>query len=636
MPSFALLWIWICAVLNCAGWGLSALHLLNARSYAVVFLLGLLLLARWRPLFFPTGWLSFGWARCRHRFRRPLPLAFLVLTSLIFLGGALYAPSNYDAMTYREPRILHWLAAGQWHWIHTIYPRVNARACGVEWVSAPLMVFTQSDRLLFLINVVSFLLMPGLVYSVFTRLGVRRKVAWYWMWIVPTGHCFVLQAGSSGNDLFGAPFVLAAIDFALRARVSGRTRDFFASILAAALMTSAKTSDLPLLLVWGVAILPSWRRLFDRPLRLALVSVIGVACSFLPTALLNQHYCADWTGWKSEGTCVKSDPPLRLASNCVLVSLQNLAPPIFPLARQWNAFATNHIPPALSVRLHQTVVEPGAAELNLPDMQIEESAGLGPGICLLVLLGLAAGVGHRGRWFAPEHWGTPLACWQSSLRWLPWVSLLALLSQSEVAPISRILAPYYALLLPALLTGPDPAWVVTRRWWSGAVLTVFVLAAGLLVVTPARPLFPAITIFDKLHARHPGTPLIARADTIYTLYRNRSTAFAPALAQLPPDLKILGLFTYDDPEASLWKPFGTRRILHVRPEDTNADLKRAGIEYLLLNTAKMPDWFHVTPAAWVGEHQATVVEKIPLTLRAAEGSVDWWLVKLPETNPELK
>ena len=57
------------------------------------------------------------------------------------------------------------------------------------------------------------------MFSVFTRLGVRRRVAWSWMWLVPTGYCFLLQAGSIGNDLFGAPFALAAVDFALRAKV---------------------------------------------------------------------------------------------------------------------------------------------------------------------------------------------------------------------------------------------------------------------------------------------------------------------------------------------------------------------------------------------------------------------------------
>ena len=154
----------------------------------------------------------------RRRFRRPFPLAFLILAALAFLGGALHPPTNYDALAYRIPRVLHWLAVGQWHWIHTIFDRLNDRSCGIEWVSAPFIALLKTDRWLFLINVVSFLLLPGLVFSVFTRLGVRRRVAWHWMWLVPTGYCLVLQAGSIGNDLFGATFALAAVDFALRAK----------------------------------------------------------------------------------------------------------------------------------------------------------------------------------------------------------------------------------------------------------------------------------------------------------------------------------------------------------------------------------------------------------------------------------
>jgi hypothetical protein len=66
-----------------------------------------------------------------------------------------------------------------------------------------------------------------------------------------------LQAGSIANDLFGAVFALAAVDYALRARMGGSRTAFFTSILAAALMTSAKTANLPLLLPWLVALLPS-------------------------------------------------------------------------------------------------------------------------------------------------------------------------------------------------------------------------------------------------------------------------------------------------------------------------------------------------------------------------------------------
>jgi len=605
------------------------MHVLNATGYGVVFLLGLLLLLAWRREVFPAGLLAIHESRLCRRWRQPLPLAFLVLTGLMILGGILHAPSNYDGMTYRIPRVLHWLAADQWHWIHTVYPRLNARACGSEWVSAPLLLFTHSDRLLFLVNVISYLLMPGLVFSVFTRLGVHPRVAWYWMWIVPTGYCFLLQGGSSGNDLFGAPFVLAAVDFALRARTSHRARDFFGSLLAVALMTSAKTSNLPLLLVWGVAIMPSWRLVFQWPVRLAAVCLVTAACSFLPTALLNQYYSGDWSGVKAEGVCVKSDPPLRLASNLAVTALQNLNPPVFPLAGQWNTFVTNQFSPELRLRLSQTVVESGAVDFHTEEMPVEENAGLGFGVCLILLLSVVAAIGHRGTLVGRGRVDARLAWWLASLRWLPLAALLALLSQSQVAAIARILTPYYALLLPVCLAGPGQAWVVRQHWWRAAVAMSFLLAALLLVISPPRPLFPAITIFSRLHARHPESRLLTRADTIYSVYGRRNEAFAPVLAELPPDLKILGIFTYDDPETSLWRPFGSRLILHVRPEDSTSYLKQQGIEYILINSLKFPTWFHITPAEWVQNQHATVVKKIPLTQRASEGSVDWWLVKLP-------
>ena len=175
MSNIALLWVWICAYLNGTGWVLSGLHALNAWGYAAALLVGLGLLAVWRKT---SGVHLFDHLRgpvLRRRFRRPFPLAYLILTGLILFSGVLYAPSNYDAMAYRLPRMLHWLAAGQWHWIHTIFPRLNGRACGVEWVLTPLIALTKTDRLLFLTNIISYLLMPGLIYSVFTRLGVRRR-----------------------------------------------------------------------------------------------------------------------------------------------------------------------------------------------------------------------------------------------------------------------------------------------------------------------------------------------------------------------------------------------------------------------------------------------------------------------------
>jgi hypothetical protein len=172
MPTAISIWVWFCAYLNCVGWTLSVLHQLNAAGYAVALLLGgVAFMAWWKQT---SGRISphISWRKLKRHFRRPFPLAFLILAAMAFLGGALYAPSNYDALAYRLPRILHWLAAGQWQWIHTDFNRLNTRGCDIEWVSAPFIVLLKTDRPLFLINFISFLLLPGLVFSLFTRLGV--------------------------------------------------------------------------------------------------------------------------------------------------------------------------------------------------------------------------------------------------------------------------------------------------------------------------------------------------------------------------------------------------------------------------------------------------------------------------------
>ena len=130
-----------------------------------------------------------------------------------------------------------------------------------------------------------FLLLPGLVFSVLVRLGVRRWVAWHWMWLAPTGYCFLLQAGSIANDSFGAPFALAAVDFALRARISRRPLDFFFFPPGRCpLLTGAKASNLPLLLPWAIA-LPAFVENFSptTPLAAVAVCLIAVFSSFLPT-----------------------------------------------------------------------------------------------------------------------------------------------------------------------------------------------------------------------------------------------------------------------------------------------------------------------------------------------------------------
>ena len=204
-------------------------------------------------------------APLRRRVRRPFALAFFVLAALTFLGGVLYAPNNYDALAYRVPRTLHWLAEGRWHWIHTVFNRMNTRAQGCEWMMTPVLLFLRSERLLWLPNFVMFATLPGLVFTVLRGCGVARRTAWHWMWVLPCGYSVLLQAGGMSNDLPGVFYGLAAVALALRARATGRGGDVWLSALAVALATAVKASNAPLGLPWLVAVWPVLRLTFARP-----------------------------------------------------------------------------------------------------------------------------------------------------------------------------------------------------------------------------------------------------------------------------------------------------------------------------------------------------------------------------------
>jgi hypothetical protein len=342
--------------------------------------------------------------------------------------------------------------------------------------------------------------------------------------------------------------------------------------------------------------------------------------------VLNFSHCGDWSGLVLESGGGKKDVAVQTGANVVLITIENFVPPVFPLADKWNRGIEQALPPKLAGRLKQTMESPGC-KFHLDEMQIEENAGLGFGVCVLLAASVgAAGLARRKSPAASQNGGG--WSWLAWVRFAPVISLLVLMTQSGLAAIARLLVPYYALLLPPLLACAGHERVVMRRWWRAAGFAVFVLAAGLLVISPPRPLFPVQTLLNRFQTQAAGSRRSARIREVYEVYRERNHAFAPAIAALPPDLKILGLITWDDPETSLWRPFGSRRIEHVCPGDTPADLKRQGMEYVLVREEVLPDSFQCPLDDWLRQMNARVVRKIPLNLRASRGALDWYLVKL--------
>ena len=161
----------------------------------------------------------------------------------------------------------------------------------------------------------------------------------------------------------------------------------------------------------------------------------------------------------------------------------------------------------------------------------------------------------------------------------------------------------------------------------------FVLAAVLLIITPSRPLWPAQTLLRAIHANTSASPLLQRVWTVYSVYGARADGFAPAREILPPDLKVLGVVTFDDPETSLWRPFDSRRIVHVTAGDDSQSLRQRGVEQVLVSEYIVTNHQNSTMPEWLARFNAEIITSLDLTLRASRGPTRWHLVRLRGLQP---
>jgi len=622
--SFVALWILFGAFCNVIGWVLSAFHALNRTGYAISFGLALAAFVFWKTKTNAVFFQPRDFHKLRRRFHRAFPLAFLIVAALAILGGVIYPGTNYDGLAYRLPRTLHWLAEGRWHWIHTDFDRVNTRGPGIEWISAPIMLFTGTPRLLFLLNAISFLLLPGLIFSVFTRLGVRRRVAWYWMWPLSCGYCFLLQAGSIGNDLFTVPLALAAINYALRSHQQKSLGALWLSILGAGLLTGIKANTVPLGLPYVIALLPGWRMWWRKAYVTAAVCLVAIVISFIPISYFNVVYSGDWTGGTSSHIATSKARFLpRMAGNLAILTINGLTPPIAPFANWWNTRVSARIAETSWGKIIDADFSAPGSIFGMDEMSTEEGSGLGFGCCLLLGVTLTA-VLWSSRNRSTSGAFHPLAV---SVNLGTYVSLLVFFMSADYLSTARLMAPYYPLLVIPLLTIVSER-LVRRRWWQVLALATFVLAAVPVITSPPRPLFPwrsGIALLKKLG----GSPrLVARAERVYSVYSNRADGFAPIIPMLPPETTVVGLVTYDDPEATLWQPYGSRRVVHVCHDDTGAFIRSEGVKYILVSSQKFQMDFQQPFDQWLKEVNGTVIGTRSLSLRAGGGPVDWHLVML--------
>jgi hypothetical protein len=619
---FYLLWAVACAL---TGWTLSALHWLTLAGYAVMLplvIIGLAWLTR-DPAGTPPR-VQRRWGRVVfRRFRRPLPLIYLVVLVLVFAGAISHAPTNYDALTYRLPRMLNWLSARGWTWISTNNDRMNFSGTGWEWMALPLLAL-RSDRALFLINAVGFLLLPGLIFSVFRQAGVTRRAAWAWMWILPAAFGYALQAGSIGNDFLGAVFGLISVHYGLRACRSGWVEEVWLAGLAAAVMTGIKSSNLPLLLPCLVAAGPALKHLRRRWAAGILVAVIALVISVIPTAGLNQKYTGSWTGDPDNLSQIQiRDPVAAFLGNSLLLGQQLLMPPFLPDARKADAWLNRLLPDSWKRELEKGF--PRYSKNRLNELPQEEAASLGIGITLLLLAAVIAPWCQAGK-----NQPAGIRRWKlSSVGLAAWVASLFFMLKMGSEADARLMLPYYPLVMIPILRLPGQYWLVRRAGWRILAMLVSFSVLPCLILTPSRPLWPVQTVSGWLSRHHPDSSLTRRLTTVYSCYQNRNDLLAPLRARLPDNATNIGFIAgVNDSDYSLWWPFGQRRVTCLWADTHQPPSLPADIEWLVVKRTIWPEITDVPLEEWAVQHRMEIVYSVPIRSFASAGEETWCLLHI--------
>ena len=314
---------------------------------------------------------------------------------------------------------------------------------------------------------------------------------------------------------------------------------------------------------------------------------------------------------------------LHLLANGITWPLDNLAPPVFPFASAWNRAADALTPASLAELFRKHSFEPGARNWHLGEIQVEESAGLGFGMTMLLgLSALAVAVGGRRQGKAQAAARGDLVARLVCIA--PWLSLLSVMVKLGLGGAVRYLAPFYPLLTMELLLSPAQAGLVRRTWWRAWALFSCGLAGLLLLFSPARPLWPAGWFIEHYGPSLRSNRLASRALNAYETKSQRADVFAPLIALLPPDASVLGYMADDFPETSLWKPFGSRRILHVKRGESGDEMRRRGIEYLLVTSDSLKEpW-----AGWLQRMGARELHSATLKMWGSRPPFVWHLVQL--------
>jgi len=354
---------------------------------------------------------------------------------------------------------------------------------------------------------------------------------------------------------------------------------------------------------------------------MAITLIICAVVSYLPIALLNIHFTGDYSGDPDNKTQFKlSNPVSGVVGNGLILAKDNLVPPVLLHPIDWQPY----LPSYLSARLRHDYPR---LDLRSSELQIEEGAGVGLGVVLFAAL--CVGVGISARVLSPYL----VATRNNRGFWVALAGLAALLAymaKMGIPPASRIVAAYYPMTIACFLVLASlEGRMIHRRVFRWVGLLAMLSAIPLVILCPARPLFPVRMVSNVLARCHVAASLITRFDQVYDTYAARADVFNPLLLSVPAGEHVIGFLQIgDDPEADLWRPFGTRKVMDVTPVNSRAEVEAKGIHYVLISQEALVYLYHTSISTVASQWAGTIAVERQIVVKAKTGPQTWYVLKM--------
>jgi len=610
---------------SATGWALSAVGQLHGGGYLLALPFLIVPSVMWWRHSSAGGWIRLKPFKLRGR---ALQWVYIGIALMSLAAALIYIPWSFDAVTYRLPRVLYWLEERQWYWIGTIDGRLDYSSCGLEWQMIPVMLLTQTDRCLFLLSYLPFLLLPGLTYLGGRTLGMGRRPMLIWMWLLPCAYCIVLQSSGLQNDGYTTCYTVACLAFA---GVAIRRKDPLACALAgiaAALLTGAKLSNLPLMLPLGILFLVAAcsSGFFKRPIAASLLAMAAV--SFLPLAALSLKNTGNWTGDPNDQWGFRTGNPVAATlANLILAANDMSHPPVMVGTGAINSTierGEKAVAPLMDL-LHKS--HPMFGGIQYGDLVYEGGAGPGFSIGLFLIGGLIVGFFIRSRF------GRRLTLDWTQIAVLAGgtVAWLVLLSQLGSSHSARNAAPYLPLLVFAASLIPPFGRFLRSKLSPSFAIICMLSVIPVLVLTPARPLFPT-TLLERGISIGPVAKVLGK----YQLWEGLRDDLRPMRENLPANERVIGYAgAFRDTSYGLWKPFGSRTLIEIGLRTNSKPHEDSIPSYVVATKGGIQQRFQMSLEDWANHRNKEIRFSFarPTSLGNEDGGgTDEWFLLGPKTD----